>query len=135
MIKKFLFIHPKDINLTDFIHLDNFYYKYWPASYWEPEDEELDYDIRVDDEFYKNILIIPVELYEDDIKYFEHDGIRYHNMQEDGYIKFFDDNGYDLFWDGVLEDLADSEDQAKNRIESYIDELVETIVDNRISGT
>lgn len=134
MINKILFVHKADVDLKEYIHLNNFHYKYWPATYWEPDDEEIEYDLEVDQEFYDSIVLVPVELYNDEIKFFEYEGFKYHNTQEDEYIKFFNDNGYELFWSGLLEELADSEKQAKDSIEAYIDELVEEIIEDKING-
>ena len=130
MLSKILFLHKSDVNLMDFIHLNNFRYSYTPATYWEPEDEDVKYNLSVDKEFYDNILLVPVQVDENsEIHYFEYDNIDYLNTQEDEYLKFFEREGYEPFYEGELEDFADNEEEAKERIESYLEVLENEAVD------
>ena len=133
MNKKILFVYPIDVQLSDYVHLKNFKYHYSPATYWEPEDEDIDYDLYVEPQFYDSILSIPVYVDEEDgeIRFYEHEGIKYHNLNDNDYIKFFKEKGYQPFWFGPLEDLA-NEDQAEDKIEAYLEQTVNELVEHTI---
>ena len=122
MEQKILFLHRIESNLINYIHLDNFYYEYIPATYWEPDDEIIEYNVRVDDDFYEDILQVKVIVDENsEIVEFNYKlNWYYYNCEE-----FFRGIGWIPFYDGVLENFADNKEQAKDMIDSYVEELVD----------
>lgn len=124
MDKKYFIAYKNDYSINDIkdmIHPVDVKYWHVNATYWQPEEEDIDYDIEIDEEFDKVVKIFSIEFINDDDekgRYFEIEGIKYllmvpwyEALERKGYLCFNEDR--------LLDDLFSSEEEAKSAIEEW----------------
>ena len=107
-------------DIEDMVWAEDVRYWHAAATYWQPEEEDIDYNPKVSEDFDKIVKIFSVEFIDDNDengRYLEIDGIKYLLMVP--WYESLEKLGYNTTDDRILEGFMESEQEAKNLIEEW----------------
>jgi len=138
-MKKYIIMHKSDWSendINDLIDVDIKSYHYSPATYWEPADEDLDFEPNVDDNFWKVVKIIEFDYFdnnEEDPFAVIADGITYCFNQKPGWEDLLSSIGWDFFCNIPLSEQDYSTPKAaQDAIDCWIVDTAEKMAYERI---
>lgn len=132
-MKQYIAVHRSDYNLgeiKDLIEATGIIRHYSPETYWEPGEDDVEYEIELDDEFDYVVKIMELHFFGEQTEILELpwavvvNGLTYCFNEAENWEELLNSLGWVIF-DNTLGDYEDSSAAVQRKIDEWVDEIAE----------